>query len=83
MLRPFFSFYGGKWRAAPYYPTPQFNRVIEPFAGAAGYSTRHHERDVVLVEADPVIAGLWRWLIAAPSSEVLALPAVVSVVSSG
>lgn len=78
MLRPFFSFYGGKWRAAPYYPTPQFNRVIEPFAGAAGYSTRHHERDVVLVEADPVIAGLWRWLIAAPSSEVLALPAVVS-----
>lgn len=73
-MDPFFCFYGGKWRAAPHYPAPRFGRVIEPFAGAAGYSTRHHERDVILVEADPVIAGLWRWLISAPPAEILALP---------
>lgn len=73
-MDPFFCFYGGKWRAAPHYPTPQYNRVIEPFAGAAGYATRHSERDVVLVEADPVIAGLWRWLISATPEEILALP---------
>ena len=77
MLRPFFSFYGGKWRAAPHYPTPRYRRLVEPFAGAAGYSTRYPLCDVVLVEADPVIAGLWRWLISATASEVLALPAAV------
>lgn len=74
MLRPFFSFYGGKWRAAPHYPTPRYNRVIEPFAGAAGYSTRYPLCDVVLVERDPIIAGLWRWLIKATGDDVLALP---------
>lgn len=72
--KPFFCFYGGKWRASPHYPTPRYRRIIEPFAGAAGYSTRHHERDIVLVEKDPIIAGLWRWLIGATAEEVLALP---------
>jgi hypothetical protein len=73
-LRTFFNFYGGKYRAAPHYPAPRFVRVIEPFAGAAGYSLRHHERDIVLVERDPIIAGLWRWLIKATADEILALP---------
>ena len=73
-LHPFFNFYGGKWRAAPHYPKPRYNCIIEPFAGAAGYSTRHHERDVVLVERDPIIAGLWMWLIRATEAEILALP---------
>ena len=73
-LRTFFNFYGGKYRAAPHYPVPQYRRVIEPFAGAAGYSTRHHERDIVLIERDPIIAGLWRWLIKASAAEILALP---------
>lgn len=76
-MLPFFCFYGGKWRAAPHYPKPRYNRLIEPFAGAAGYSTRYPLCDVVLVETDPVIAGLWRWLISAPASEVFALPATV------
>jgi len=74
MLNPFFCFYGGKWRAAPHYPEPRYRRIIEPFAGAAGYSTRHHERDIVLVERDPIIAGLWRWLIGATADEILTLP---------
>lgn len=74
MLKPFFSFYGGKWRAAPHYPVPRYNRIIEPFAGAAGYSTRYHLCDVVLVERDPVIAELWRWLIKATGDDVLDLP---------
>ena len=73
-LRPFFSFYGGKWRAAPHYPKPRYSRTIEPFAGSAGYSTRYYLNDVVLVEKDPIIAGLWRWLIGASGDEILALP---------
>lgn len=71
---PFFTFYGGKWRAAPRYPAPKYDRIIEPFAGAAGYSVRHYKRQVILVEKDPVIAALWRYLIAAKPKDILDLP---------
>jgi hypothetical protein len=73
-LRPFWRYYGGKWRAAPRYPAPQRDTIVEPFAGAAGYATRYHDRRVVLVDRSPIIAGIWRYLIAAKPAEVLAIP---------
>lgn len=73
-LRPFWRYYGGKWRAASKYPTPRYRTIVEPFAGAAGYATRHHDCDVMLIDKDPVIAGLWRYLIAASPDEIRALP---------
>jgi hypothetical protein len=75
-LRPFFSFYGGKWRAAPHYPTPVHDTIVEPFAGSAGYSMRYADRNVVLVEKDPLIAATWRYLLQVSPAEVLALPDV-------
>ena len=76
-LRPFFCFFGGKWRVAPHYPAPEHARIVEPFAGAAGYATRYHDRAVTLIEIDPVIAGLWRYLTKVTESEILSLPIVV------
>jgi hypothetical protein len=76
MLRPFWRYYGGKWRAAPRYPAPRYDTIIEPFAGAAGYSLRHHTRKVILVEKYPVIAGIWRYLIAVSPAEILRIPTV-------
>ena len=76
-LRPFWSYYGGKWRSAPRYPAPLHGRIVEPFAGAAGYATRWSDRRVLLVDADPVIAGLWSWLIRVSEADLLSIPAVV------
>lgn len=73
-LKPFFCFYGGKWRAAPYYPAPTHRTIVEPFAGAAGYALRHHTRDVLLNDADPVIAGVWQYLIDATPEDIRSLP---------
>lgn len=73
-LKPFFTFYGGKWRAAPRYPAPRFDTIVEPFAGAAGYSVRHAHLRVVLVERDPLIAETWRYLLRVKPSEILSLP---------
>lgn len=76
--RPFFSFYGSKWRdALKHYPAPKNELIIEPFAGSAGYSVRHANREVILCDRDPIIAALWAWLIRAPSSEIRDLPANV------
>lgn len=76
-LRPFFGFYGGKWRDAPKnYPTPAYEQIVEPFAGSAGYAVRYYDRRVTLCERDPIIAGVWRYLIAAKASEILKIPDV-------
>ncbi len=75
-LRPFWNYYGGKWRAAPHYRPPTHGTIVEPFAGAAGYSTRYPANQVVLVDSDPVITGIWSWLIRASPGELLALPDV-------
>lgn len=77
-LRPFFSFFGAKWGLSRHYPAPEHDTIVEPFAGSAGYATRYAERKVVLVERDPVIAAMWRYLVAVETSEVLGLPLDVS-----
>lgn len=79
-LRPFFSFYGSKWRTAHHYPRPHHPVIIEPFAGSAGYAGLHCDRRVILVDADPVIAGLWAYLINVRASEIRALPGHVDAV---
>src|SRR5689334_4647899 len=63
-LRPFFGYYGGKWRdAVRHYPQPEYETIVEPFAGSAGFSLRYFDRKVVLCELDPVLAAVWRYLI--------------------
>lgn len=73
-LRPFFPYYGGKFRAAPRYPEPLNDWIVEPFAGSAGYSLRYPDRQVVLVEACPDIAAIWTYLTLASPREILRLP---------
>ena len=75
-LKPFWRYYGGKWRAAPRYPSPVHDTIIEPFAGAAGYAMRYPDRRVILVDKYPVIVGIWRYLINVSSDEILRIPYV-------
>ncbi|CAH2810259.1 MAG: hypothetical protein PPHEINF_6364 [uncultured Paraburkholderia sp.] len=73
-MRPFFPYYGSKWNIARHYPKPSTDLVIEPFAGSAGYATFHDCSRVQLIDADPIIAGVWSYLIRASAKEILALP---------
>jgi hypothetical protein len=77
-LRPFWRYYGAKWRAVSRgkYPQPIHGTIVEPFAGAAGYALHWPERNVVLVEKYPVVAEIWRWLIGASVNEVESIPLV-------
>lgn len=78
-IRPLFPYYGSKWNIARNYPVPQHGIVCEPFAGSAGYSLFYGVDRAVLNEADPILAGLWRYLIAATEQEILALPNMLEV----
>lgn len=73
-LKPFFTYYGGKYRIAPKYPAPKYDMIVEPFAGSAGYSVRHPSHQVVLCDLNEKICGTWDYLINAPESEIRALP---------
>jgi len=76
-LRPFFGFYGGKWRDTPRnYPAPEYETIIEPFAGSAGYALRYPAKRVIICERDPQIASVWRYLLKATPDEIRAIPDV-------
>lgn len=75
-MEPFFTYFGGKFRSASRYPLPVYGTIVEPFAGAAGYALRYCGLRVILVEKDPVVAGLWRYLINVSENEILHLPNV-------
>jgi len=74
ILKPFFTYYGGKYRAALHYPAPSHERVVEPFCGSAGYSLRYHDRKVRLYDKNETITDLWKYLIRVKSREILSLP---------
>jgi hypothetical protein len=73
-MRPFFSYYGGKWRMAHVYGPPQFPIVVEPFAGSAGYSTRWNVKCAHLYDMNARIAAIWEYLISATKEDIAALP---------
>jgi site-specific DNA-adenine methylase len=74
-LRPFFNYYGGKYRVAPKYPAPrEGQQIIEPFAGSAAYSQLHHQHAVRLIDLDENIVQTWQYLIGVSEAEILSLP---------
>lgn len=75
-MKPFFPYFGSKYRTVPRYPAPAHGLIVEPFAGSATYSTRHEPECAVLCEKNPQIAAIWAWLVRASPQDVLDLPDV-------
>lgn len=68
------SYYGSKTKLVKLYPKPVFNKIIEPFCGAAKYSLLHFEKDVHLFDADLNIIKIWQWLQQCSPNDILTLP---------
>lgn len=75
-LKPFFTYFGGKYRIAPKYPKPRYLDLIEPFAGSAGYAVRYPHRRVHLYDLNPKVIGTWQYLIRSSEKDILSLPLV-------
>jgi len=72
-----FSYYGSKRQLAHLYADPQYDQIVEPFAGSAGYSLHGNRwrKDVLLLDRDTRVVGAWEWLIGeATRATILALP---------
>jgi hypothetical protein len=68
------SYYGTKKSTADLYPKPRFKTIIEPFAGAAGYSMLHFEHDVKLFDKYEIVVGIWKYLQQCSKDDILKLP---------
>jgi hypothetical protein len=74
-MLPFFKLFGGKHKLARRLTPPQRPLTCELFAGSAGYSTYWGVKRAILIEKDPIIAGIWDYLIHVKSCEIMRLPA--------
>lgn len=67
-----FSYLGAKHRFARYYPAPAHDVIVEPFAGAAGYSVFWADaHQVRLYDSDPNVIALWHTLQSSSAVDVL------------
>lgn len=75
-MKPFFSYYGSKYRLCQqgFYPKPIGEIVVEPFAGSATYSVFHDVEMAILIDKNPTIIGVWNYLISALEKDILDLP---------
>ena len=64
-----FSYYGSKSKIVHLYPTPKFDKIIEPFAGSARYSLRFWQKDILLVDKSELVIEVWHYLQNASKNE--------------
>lgn len=75
ILRPFFRHYGSKWGLSKKTSPPRYGKIIEPFCGAAGYSSRYGANlEVRLFDSVPDVVAIWDWILGASEEDVLSLP---------
>ena len=70
------TYYGTKKKIAKFYPAPNHDKIIEPFAGAAQYSLfgENWKKEVVLYDKYDVVVKIWEYLIGASEKDILSLP---------
>ena len=69
-----FSYYGSKGKIVDYYPPPKYDKIVEPFAGAAKYSLKYFYKDITIIDKYDVIIKIWRWLQKANTNDIDRLP---------
>lgn len=73
-----FGYFGAKHGLARYYPPPKYEIVVEPFAGAAGYSCYWARQGkvghAILVDSDPAVVALWHRLQRMTVDELMQIP---------
>lgn len=73
-----FYYYGAKNQLAKYYPYPEHNLIIEPFAGSAAYSCFHllknKELKCLLIDKDEKVAECWNFLLNCSEKDIINYP---------
>ena len=68
------SYYGSKGKIIDHYPSPKYEKIIEPFAGSARYALKYFDNDILLIDKYEKIIRIWKWLQKASEKDILSLP---------
>lgn len=70
------SYYGRKTKVIDCYPSPKFDKIIEPFAGTGVYALYddNWKKDVLLVDKYDIVIDVWHYLQQAKPEDILSLP---------
>lgn len=70
-----FYYYGAKNMLAKHYPAPNYNLIIEPFAGSAAYSCYHllknENMKCIISDKDNDVAETWNFLLNCSENDIL------------
>ena len=77
-MKPFFRYYGGKYRMSIAYGPPRADLVIEPFAGSACYSTYWNVKNAKLYDISDEVCQIWDYLINCSDNDIRKLPDFVT-----
>lgn len=68
------GYFGTKTNTVNLYPKPAQGKIIEPFAGAAKYSLKYFDREILLVDKYKVVIDIWKWLQLCSTKDIDRLP---------
>jgi hypothetical protein len=68
------SYYGSKSKIVGYYPEPNKDLIIEPFAGSARYALKYWERNVMICDKYERLINIWKYLQVASVRDIENLP---------
>lgn len=69
-----FSYYGSKGKLVKKYPSPEYDTIIEPFAGSARYALMYYNKSVILNDLYKVVADIWEYIISASIDDINNIP---------
>jgi site-specific DNA-adenine methylase len=69
-----FSYYGSKSKIIHLYPPPQYDTIIEPFAGSARYALKYWDRNIIINEKYEKVYRIWKYLQSCSYSDIISLP---------
>lgn len=69
-----FSYFGSKSKICHLYPAPQYESIIEPFAGSARYSLLYWKKDITIIDNNVTVIGVWKYLQNASYGDIMSLP---------
>lgn len=73
-----FSYYGAKRRLAKYYPAPQYDTIIEPFAGSGAYAYQYWNRRIILNDGYKTVINIYKYLQNVTIDKILDLPEIAN-----
>lgn len=66
-----FGYFGSKAKLVNQYPSPDYDVIVEPFAGTAQYALKYWDRDVILIDRYSVVIDILKWLQGCSKDDVL------------